>query len=627
VENGTAPGTLTFQVAAAGTDAISGATISAAGGSPAMPVLTPASLAISSFVLTPSVIQHGQTFPAKVTVTNTGQAGAASVTASLAQTPSGGAHASTSSAPGFVGLAGGGSATFTWTFTEDGVSYGSLAFSATASGIDADSQAPLSTPPSSGTVLVQPPESTLVANDPFGGDGTRFASLFSYQGMLYAGPNRSGTGAVRMAPDGTGAASINWQLEVNTDPANPARNLMYQWPFAPICHTIGSFGCIANTTSCGPDNESGRAIFASGTVRGTEWYLVTGASTSSGSRYLYMTNPGFPLASGGYDDLAFVQVQAGQASSTRMMTAAHFFQDQLFIGFLDNSGTALVSQQNAPVLNVLSTFPALPGSVAAAGSDLLDLQGVKLPALGTRGSPANNGHSWLMIDSITDLNGSLYVANNGGIARSVGAPAPCTATGCPNWANATPSASAWSAKTAVTVDGTVLGSLQPSQRAMPAMVPFGGQLFAARNTTSGPQLWSCDPSKGSDPEQCEPGDWSLVAPNSTGDVQLTQFDSTGNTAVTLLVATSTHLYVGFDSSNGAQIFRTALPAASTRSDFTGQSGCDASQAGCAGIGGAGLGAWLTRIFDGHAFTYAGNEWVYLSAGTGGAGPSVYRLAP
>ena len=67
VENGGAPGTLTFQMAAAGTDAISGGTVSSSGTSSAMPVLTPASLAISSFILVPTSIQRGQTFAAKVT--------------------------------------------------------------------------------------------------------------------------------------------------------------------------------------------------------------------------------------------------------------------------------------------------------------------------------------------------------------------------------------------------------------------------------------------------------------------------------------------------------------------------------------------------------------------------------
>jgi hypothetical protein len=159
------------------------------------------------------------------------------------------------------------------------------------------------------------------------------------------------------------------------------------------------------------------------------------------------------------------------------------------------------------------------------------------------------------------------------------------------------------------------------------MVVFGAHLFAARNTTAGPQLWSCDPSLGSDPQQCEPGDWTLVAPNSSGEVLLTQFDSTSNKAITLLVATSSHLFVGFDSASGIRIFRTALPSASARADFTGQSGCDASQSTCAGIGGTGLGAGLTRIFDAHAFSLAGAEWIYLAAGDGTTGPKVFRLAP
>ena len=627
VENGGAPGTLTFQMAAAGTDAISGGTVSSSGTSSAMPVLTPSSLAISSFVLVPTSIQRGQTFAAKVTVTNTGQAGAASVAAALSLTPSGGAHASTSDAPGWVGLAGGASATFVWTFTEDGVAPGSLAFSASASGVDANSGAPLTTAGTPGTVLVQPAESTLIAGDPFASDGTDFAYLFSYQGMVYAGPNKSGTGAVRMAPDGSGATTVGWKLEVNNAILNPARNLAYQLPFPPVCHTIGTPGCLASTTSCGPDNEAGRAMFASGTAGGTEWYLVTGASNTSGSRYLYMTNAGFPLASGGFDDLAFVQVQAGQFASTRMLTAVHIFQSKLYLGFLDNSGRVPASQQQAPILNVLSRMPTLPGYVAAAGTDLVNLQGLYLPAVGVQGVPGNTSQTWLMIDSITDLNGSLYVANNGGIARSVGAPTACAAAGCANWSNATPSASAWMAKASVVVDSTVLGSLQPAQLSVPAMVAFGTRLFAARNTTSGPQLWSCDPSKGTDPQQCEPGDWTLVAPNSSGDPQLTQFDSSANNAITLLVATSDHLFVGFDAIGGLRIFRTSLPSATVRSDFTGSLGCDASQPACGGIGGNGLGSGLTRIFDGHAFSLAGAPWVYLSAGDGSAGPRIYRLAP
>src|SRR4051812_1103455 len=430
-----------------------------------------------------------------------------------------------------------------------------------------------------------------------------------------------------MAPDGSSAAAVGWQLEVNTDASSAARNTAYQPPNAPVCHTIGASGCAQSTSACGPDNEAGRALFASGTIAGTEWYLVAGPSTSGGSRYVYLTNGSFPLAAGGSDDLAFVQIQSGQEGSTRMITSAHFFQDRVYLGFLDSSGAGPVSQQRAPVLNALVRMPSLPGYTAASGTDLVNLEAVNLPAVGAQGSPANSGHSWLMIDAVRDLNGSLYVANNGGIARSVGPPAPCASTGCANWVDATPSAPAWSAKTSITVDGAVLGTLEPAQRAVPALVAFGGRLFAARNTTTGPQLWSCEPALGSMPQQCEPGDWALVAPNSTGDAQLTQFDAAGNKAIALLVATSSHLYIGFDASGGIQVFRTSLRAAAARSDFTGKQGCDASQSSCAGLGGAGLGASLTKLFDAHAWSYGGLEWLYLSAGTGTGAPRIFRLAP
>ena len=85
--------------------------------------------------------------------------------------------------------------------------------------------------------------------------------------------------------------------------------------------------------------------------------------------------------------------------------------------------------------------------------------------------------------------------------------------------------------------------------------------------------------------------------------------------------------MGFDNAGGLAIYRAQFPSAAGVADFTGRQGCSAGQAGCTGLGGNGLGAALTRIFDGHAFTYGGSEWVYVSAGTGSGGPRLYRLAP
>ena len=153
---------------------------------------------------------------------------------------------------------------------------------------------------------------------------------------------------------------------------------------------------------------------------------------------------------------------------------------------------------------------------------------------------------------------------------------------------------------------------------------FGGRLFAGRNTTTGPQLWSCDPAAGANPTRCEPGDWQLVAANSAGDPLLTQFNDAALTTISMVVATPTELYVGFDGASGVHVFRTANPAASTRADFVGQAGCSAAQhpASCAGLGGAGLGdAGDTRIFDAKLITANGitAPWVSLGDGTAPVG--------
>jgi hypothetical protein len=186
-----------------------------------------------------------------------------------------------------------------------------------------------------------------------------------------------------------------------------------------------------------------------------------------------------------------------------------------------------------------------------------------------------------------------------------------------DWAVATPSATAYTAKTSRNT--TKLANLEPVDRAFPQFAAFGGQLYAGRNTTTGPQLWACNPALGTNAQRCEPADWRLVAANSTGDTRLTQFDNPNLTSITLVAATPTHLYVGFDGTNGVQVFRTANPAATSRADFTGRLGCSAAShpATCAGIGGAGLGTPSdTRILDGKALAFGSDSAVWLTVGDG-----------
>src|SRR5205807_9699924 len=175
------------------------------------------------------------------------------------------------------------------------------------------------------------------------------------------------------------------------------------------------------------------------------------------------------------------------------------------------------------------------------------------------------------------------LANNGGIVRSnTNDPLPPAAGVVPPWATSTPNSSTYGAKASITTRKTF--DLEPADKAFPQMAAFGGRLFAARNTTSGPQLWVCAP--GSD-LVCDPQDWALFAANGVGDLALSQFDDPQNTRIALLAATSSHLYVGYDNSAGLVLYRSRVAAPSARADFEGAARCDASQppSTCDGLGG------------------------------------------
>ena len=229
-----------------------------------------------------------------------------------------------------------------------------------------------------------------------------------------------------------------------------------------------------------------------------------------------------------------------------------------------------------------------------------------------------------MIDSQAAFNDLLYVANNGGIVHSNNNdPQPPLAGALPDWTTSTPSHAAYAAKSSLTTKKT--HDLEPADKAVPRMAVLGGNLYAARNTTTGPQLWVCSP--GAD-LACDPGDWKLLAANGIGDTQLSQFDDPQNTRITLLAATSARLYVGYNNPAGLVLYRSKGSAPATRTDFEGAGGCDASSApsACDGLGGRGLGAGATRIFDGRVLTFSGRDYVYLTAGNGTSGFRVFRLA-
>ena len=59
-------------------------------------------------------------------------------------------------------------------------------------------------------------------------------------------------------------------------------------------------------------------------------------------------------------------------------------------------------------------------------------------------------------------------------------------------------------------------------------------------------------------------------------------------------------------------------------DFTGKAGCAATGSSCAGLGGDGLGAGLTRIYDGKGLQFGGSDYLYVAAGNVNSGLHAIR---
>lgn len=445
-----------------------------------------------------------------------------------------------------------------------------------------------------------PPSGTVepLASDPFG-DGSTFAFVFAYRGLIYLGPQANGGGAVRMQPDGSQSTKVTFSL-----PADSSGNSSDNSALPPYS-SLGATGCTKDTLACGPDNENGRGLFTSGTMGGQPWLIAAGAKASKDFDYVYMTSDSDTQLDFRYVDL---NQQLGGGATT--VSALRVFGDRAYLAVSDEGGAK-------PYLVVLTTTPPAPGFDAAKPADAESLAADKMPGIGGQRA----------IDSFGELNGRLYLFNPGGCIRST-TTQPRSYNGFPaDWAVCTPSAGAYLAKTSL--PATKLVDIEPNDKAVPYLATFKGRLYAARHTTTGPQLWGCNPLANGDPLQCDPGDWSLIAGNSLGDLDLTQFDNGNNTAITLLAATANHLYVGFENgTDGVVLFRSSAAAPTTRADFTGLAGCSAAQTSCPGLGGNGLGVVpkMTRILDGVAATFGARDYVYLVVNDGTNAVRLLRVA-
>ena len=657
---------VSFSSSASGTDANSSQPLpAAASASAAVQVQTPATL--SANVSMPAWVQPGgSSFMATLKVTNTGAATANGVTPAAPTLANGNTGTATLSSqawspPGPVTLASGASQAFSWTYSSQ--TAGIFGIVVGVSGTDATDGASRTATARGSTQIGQVVQIAGSAQYP-GTLATTFSSILTYQDQIWLGPSGDGSGAVRASYDGSNPAPANFSLE--WDPGSVGGSSTYaaarnpSWSTTSPATTIGYLNCAQSTTACGPDNEAGRGLFFSGVLNGVEWLVLTGANPTGGTRFLYMSNAAFPTLPGPpvRNRFAYLSLEKHVDSTTTAATSGLAFENNLYLGSSDN-GTLGSQGYTAPVLTRIITTPSLPGLNAVPGTDAVDLAASLMPGIGVNGNPANplrGTSSTVLVDTIAAFgaapNDALYIANNGGWVRSINNnPSACVSTGsvpCPDWVVTTPSSTNYTLKTSVTVPISKTSDFEPQDKAVPAMVAFGGRLYAARNTTLGPQLWSCIPSQDMTGTttgnlQCGPNDWSLVAPNSalTLDAGLTQMNS-NYTAISLLAAAGGYLYVGFNNTTapsltnpnpGIGLYRTNNPAATSVADFTGAGGCSPTGAllgpPCQGIGGTGLGQTpaLTHIFDGKALTFRNTTYLYLSAGTGTATPGIFRVAP
>ena len=598
---GTPPDSLTLSAGASGADSNSGVPLSAGSvTSPAIALRTPSALVAS--LSAPAAALRGDTFTATLAVTDSGGVGVNALTPSLAP-PSGTGSAQILSGPtpASQNLAGNTTTSFTWTCLA--TVNGAIALSASVSGTDAIDPTMARSASAGATVAIS--DAVQVASAPLGAT-TTFAYVFDFNGRVYLGPGADGTGGVRMLPDGSSAEPVTFGFR--TDPVNGNRNGAINrsiWP------TLGFTNCVRDTPQCGPDNENGRGLFASGTIGGKPWLIASAARTNDVLSHVYAT-----ADTGGSPVFSYDYVAGALSSQVRGTSSMLVFRDRVYLGFSDTSSIR-------PTYLVLRKMPSAPGSTPTAGADVMNLRVDGVSGFGASALLNRNTTQTQMIDSQVAFDDLLYIANNGGIIHSsTNDPQPPLVSLLPSWVTSTPSAAAYAGKSSVTTRKTV--DMEPADKAFPQMAAFGGRLYAARNTTAGPQLWACAPG----PDQsCDPADWVLLAANGVGDTGLSQFDDPQNVRVALLAATSGHLYVGYNNVAGLVLYRSRASAPSSRADFEGAAGCDASLApsSCDGLGGRGLGAGATRIFDGRVLTYGGKDYVYLTAGNGSSGFRLFRL--
>ncbi len=499
------------------------------------------------------------------------------------------------------------------------------------------------------------PDSGPINLNPYG-DGSYFGFLVSFANRIFTGPGAGGNLAAYFYADGSspGITSFQFQRDLSgvVQHANPG-------PF----FSIGFPGCTpgqANAAlNCGPHNENGRGLFASGTLGGAPILFLTGSRPTAGNNdYIYYARELNSQLSFSYVDLSSVlnTTNPGPNDSNRGVESILTFNDRAYVMMPgDNINRPylirlnnLNAESNAGVDSEFMYINLAPGM----GQSFLDPAAHPRPAYGDRlgGLLAAFRNRIYAASSGSVRNGASYVnclinsaypacENDGGLVRSeTDHPAPCSGPGlCSDWADTTPSALSFRRNFSIIMPTSA--NLHPYQRPFPAYAEFNGALYLARNacTTNmsnfacregtylcsddavtcanpAPQLWKCRPEIVGDANECDPDDWALVAGGGPLN-DVTNFGDANNREITLLAAQAGRLYAGFDNAvTGVELWRTRPGVADPAS------AADFEQAGADGFG---FPTVRRRFYSSANISDGGAQYLYMSVGDASAPLGVF----